>query len=196
MFRLLKMKVLISHGLRCFKGKFYNWDESQLQKIKVEKHQWCHGVLFNLVMSDDHVLLWSESNCQRQMCILRKGVVCDATVLAQLPETENTEGWVLSVLTEKQVLADMLLIRRAPEWDSGVTQYPAWVLWCSTQKCCSSVLHSSPRAVWCKYLLKAPFRTRISVIYYCVKISKALFKGEKNNTVECRLHGPFPGCIQ
>lgn len=59
MFTLLKMKVLISHRLCSFKGKFYNWDESQLQKIKVKKHQWCHGVLFNLVMSDDHVLLWS-----------------------------------------------------------------------------------------------------------------------------------------
>lgn len=126
MFTLLKMKVLISHGLCCFKGKFYNWDESQLPEIKVEKHQWCHRVLFNLVMSDDHVLLWSESNCQRQMCILRKGVVCDATGLAQLPETENTEGWILSVLTEKQVLADVLLISRAPEWDSGTTQHPTW----------------------------------------------------------------------
>lgn len=126
MFTLLKMKVLISHGLCCFKGKFYNWDESQLQKIKVEKHQWCHGVLFNLVMSDDHAGLWSESNCQRQMCILRKGVVCDATVLAQLPETENAEGWTLSVLTEKQVLADVQLISRAPEWDSGVMQHCAY----------------------------------------------------------------------
>lgn len=28
-------------------------------------------------------------NCQRQMCILRKGVVWDATVLAQLPETKT-----------------------------------------------------------------------------------------------------------
>lgn len=95
MFMLLKMKVLISHRLCSFKGKFYNRDESQLQKIKVKKHQWCHRVLFNLIMSDDHVLLWSQSNCQRQMCILRKEVVCDVTALVQLPETENIEGWNL-----------------------------------------------------------------------------------------------------
>lgn len=60
------------------------------------------------------------------MCILRKGVVWDATGLAQLPETENArKDEPLSVLTEKRVLADVLLISRAPEWDSGTTRHPA-----------------------------------------------------------------------
>lgn len=134
MFMLLKMKVLISHRLCSFKGKFYNWDESQLQKIKVKKHQWCHGVLFNLVMSDDHVLLWSSSNCQRQMCILREGVVCDVTVPVQLPETENIEGWNLSdFLIEKQALADGLI--------SGASEDGISALASSLGLCCEQTVH-------------------------------------------------------
>lgn len=92
MFTLLRMKVLISHRLCSFKGKFYNWDESQLQEIKVRKHQWCHGVLFNLVMNDDHVLLWSWSNCQCQMCILREKLFVMWQLWLSCQREENEEN--------------------------------------------------------------------------------------------------------
>lgn len=126
---------------------------------------------------------------------IRKGVVCDATGLAQLPETENMEGWTLSVLTEKQVLADVLLISRAPEWGSGTMQHPAWAF-VAHKKCRSSARHSSPQAVGYKYVFKPRFITRTHVIYYCVKISEALFqKWGKNNTAESRLNEPVSWCI-
>lgn len=68
------------------------------------------------------------------MCILRKGVVCDATGLAQLPETENArKDEPLSVLTEKQVLADVLLISRAPSGIPVPHRTPPRLGVCSTQ---------------------------------------------------------------
>lgn len=89
-FTLLEMKVLVRHGLCCFKGKFYNWDESQLQKIKVGKHQWCHGVLFNLVMSDDHVLLWSESKLPTPDVYIKKGSCLGCDSPGSAARDENT----------------------------------------------------------------------------------------------------------
>lgn len=58
---------------------------------------------------------------------------------------------------------------------------------CSTQKCCSSVLHISPQAVRPKHLLKAQLITWISVIHTDrAKVSKVSLK-KKKNTVESRL---------
>ena len=85
-------------------------------------------------MSDDHVLLWSSSNCQRQMCILREGVVCDVTVPVQLPETENMEGWNLSdFLSEKQALADGLI--------SGASEGGIGALASSLGLCCEQAVY-------------------------------------------------------
>lgn len=159
MFTLLKMKVLISHRLCSFKGKFYNWDESQLQKIKVKKHQWCHGVLFNLVMSDDHALLWSSSNCQRQMCILRGGVVCDSTRSAARDRKHRRMKpfWFFEWKAS--------LGRWADKWGlRGRHQCPRILSWTLLQtSCLSSGLPSCPQAAWIP--APAQFITLISVIY-------------------------------
>ena len=64
---------------------------------------------------------------------------------------------------------------------------------CSTQKCCSSVLHISPQAVRPKHLLKAQLITWISVIHTDgAKVSKVSLKKKKKHSSEQIMQHLFP----